>query len=315
MKVISISNSYPDNYMLFEPSYHFSRVREMGCELFECFDSQSVFEFGNSADVILLSAHDDLWPAFWDEISDYIKDLQTFVGIFSIDSYRNIWHRGRKPIRFDALFPSMNAIYKEYMVMLGYDCRYAFFSTCCVDVQVSNNIKDIDILVWGNNGLPSYPFRNFVVRELTRYSISESVKGELICNKLLLGSHEWSYARLPYHNLGYWGDSLYDLLGRSKISITGSGAINAPIAKYFQNAACGCVTITTDFSDRAELGFEHGKNIWITKEDSFIKDLAFLLENDDLVNEMAVNAGQLIADHHTVKIRSLQLEKFLEKMI
>lgn len=313
MKVVSISIA-PSKVTAFKPSQHFTRMRALPCEVVECYDTESVYKHGDSADVVLLPGAASSWPPFWNEVSTYVESLRGFVGVFSIDSYREVWPSGANKIRFDALFPLMYGAYKENAAKIGYECQQVFWSPCCVAVQDHNVERDIDIMVWGNNGLPTYPFRNFIVRDLTRYSAFERVHGELILNTLILGGQDYSYVRLPYHNTGYWGHLLYPLLERAKICCTGSANLFVPVPKHFENAACGCVTLTNDFGDREALGFEHGKNIWLTTEQNFIKDLAFLLQNEDLVSEMSANARQLIAERHTVKKRSSELYAFLQKV-
>ncbi len=84
-----------------------------------------------------------------------------------------------------------------------------------------------------------------------------------------------------------------------------------PLARYFENAACGCVSLTNDFSDREALGFEHGENIWLTTEEKFIGDLVYLLSQDDLLAKMSATARQLIAERHTVGMRANELYRFL----
>lgn len=314
MKAISITKNLGEA-IAFKPSQHFNRIGAMPYEVVECYDAESVYEHGESADVVFLPGAESSWPLFWNDIASYISQLKTFVGIFSIDSYRTVWPPGRNAIDFDALFPLMYAAYKEYETELAYTCDHVFWSPCCVDVQQSGIERDIDVLFWGNPGLPHYPFRNFALCELVKRGSLESIQDELILSSLRLNGVEYSQARIPYRNASYWGYGLYPALERARICIAGSMLIQAPHPKYFENAACGCVTITNDFSDRTALGFEHGENIWITDEESFIKDLTYLLENDTLLSQMGANARQLIAERHTVARRALELYSFLQRAI
>lgn len=313
MKIISISIA-PSEVTAFKPSQHYTRVRALPCELVECYDVEGVYKHGDSADVIFLPGAGSSWPPFWNEIAEYVEGLSAFLGIFSIDSYRTIWCPDRARIRFDALLPLMYTAYLEHAREFNYDCQHTFWSPCCVDVQDHGIEKDIDVLFFGNPGLSIYPFRNLILRELTRYSSLEKVQGQLILNTLTFHGKNYSYVRIPYHNTKYWGYNLYPLLERAKICCTGSAFCFVPMPKIFELAACGCVTITNDFSDREALGFEHGENIWITDEDSFVSDMAFLLESETLINEMSKNARQLIADRHTVDIRASQLYHFLQEV-
>jgi len=314
MKIVSISIA-PSDYVAIAPCQHFTRMRALPCEVVECYDAESVYEHGESADVIFLPTLGSSWPPFWNEIAAYIESLPAFVAIFAADPHRTVWHWGGRSIRFDALIPCMFTPYKEHEAELGYDCKHILWSPWCMDVEDHNIEKDIDVLFWGNPGRPHYPFRNFILRELTRYSSLEGVRGQLIVNTLTLGGDSYSYVRLPYRNAGYWGSGLYPLLERAKICCAGSTYIQIPNPKYIENAACGSLTLTNDFSDREALGFEHGKNIWITDEDSFIEDLTFLLENEGLVTEMSTNARTLIAERHTVEIRARELYAFLQEVV
>jgi hypothetical protein len=313
MRVMSITQPVTE-YMATEPSMHYSRTRALLCELLECVDAQSVNEQGGQVDVVILPGANSCWPLFWNEVAEYIEQLPAFKAIFSVDSYKSIWPLGREEIAFDALLPSQYTAYLEKAGQFRFDCTYAFWSPPCVDVQELSTEKDIDVFFWGNPGRSTYPFRNFILRELTTYSYLERIdeEDELVVNILRMKGREYRYARLPYRNRVHWGPSLYPLLQRAKICCTGSAFCHVPVARYFENAACGVVSVTNDFTDRDELGFEHGKNIWITDEAKFIADLVFLLTHSDVVSEMADNGRKLIAERHTVTRRAAELNDFLE---
>ncbi len=310
MKVVSISANPAGNFS-FLPYQHFTRARALPCEYVECYDAEEVYKHGISADVIFLPGSAAMWPLFWNDIANYVQELPAFVGVFSADSYRMTWPPGERKIHFDALFPLYEAAYRQRAGEFAYDCEYVFPSPCCVDVQDHNVEKDIDVLFWGNPGNRTYPFRNFVLRELTLYSYNETIRDNLIFNVLSIGGENYSYARAAYQDATYWGYSLYPLLERARICCTGSSSVFVPLARYFENAACGCVSLTNDFSDREALGFEDGKNIWLTTEDKFIDDLVYLLSQQDLLAAMSANARQLIAERHTVNIRADHLYRFL----
>ncbi len=315
MNVLLISDT-PDYISALIPSKFYVRVRAMPVDLIECYDIEGVYKHGEWADVILLPGETSSWPLFWNEIANYVEGLSAFIVVFSTDSYKNIWPVGRDRITFDAIILSQYTAYKERVHELDIDCKHAFWSPCCIDVQDHDVDKDIDVLFWGNPGMPVYPFRNFIIRELTKYSYLENIQeGQLIQNTLRLNGRNDNYVRLPRHNSKYWGIELYKLLSRSRICCTGSAFFHVPVARYFENAACGCITITNDFDDREALGFQHRKNIWITDEEKFITDLTFLLRNDDLVCEMSMNARQLIGERHTPKTRALELFNFFQEVV
>lgn len=311
MRVVSISRE-PSNVIAAKPSQHFTRLRAMSCETEEHYDLDSAKRGMSSADVILLPGAESTWPRFWDQLAEDVQIADAFVGIFSIDSYRTIWPAGRRKIAFDALLPLQHQGYMNRSEDLAYSCPHVFWSPACVDVQEPAPARDIDVLFWGNAGARHYPFRNFVLRELVRHTYGERVEGELIVSVLHLAGTDHQYVRLPYGNRSYWGTALYPLLSRARVCCAGSMYAKTPHPKYFENAACGCVTITNDFSDREQLGFEHGKNIWVTDESKFISDLALLLRNDKLLCEMGANARRLIAERHTPQIRGAELLHFLQ---
>jgi hypothetical protein len=314
MKVMSIAKKQSETITI-RPSQHYARVRALPCEVVECEDASEVYEQGDSADVILLPGAESSWPDFWNGVADHVEHLRGFLGIFSMDSYQTIWKPNRHKIGFDALLPNMYSIYRQYAEELAYDCPHTLWSPYCIDLQDHDVEKDIDFLFWGNPGLPSYPFRNFVMRTLPRYTKFEKVEGELISQVLCLDGDEYNYVRLPHYNTKYWGSPLYPLLARAKVALVGSMNVHVPVSKHFEHAACGCLSLTNDFSDREALGFEHGVNIWLTTEEKFVEDLSFLLRNDEFVAQMAANAKQLIAERHTVKKRAEELHFFLERIL
>lgn len=315
MKVMSISRELDGQRAgdLWKPGRHYTRTRKLPCELVECYSAEDVYKHGDSADVIVLGSPASAWPLFWNDIAGYVEGLPAFVAIFSIDSWRTIWRPGRAKIQFNAIIPFCWELYLVHRSQHNYDCKHAFYSPCCVDVPQVDIEKDIDVIVWGNNRLPWYPFRNFIVCKLFRFTLWEGVRGGLIKNKLGFGEKRFDYVRVPFNNNRYYGQDLYPLLSRARICCTGSARLGVPGGKYFENAACGCVSLSNDFTDRELLGFEHGKHLWITDKKHFVRDLTFLLENPSLVAGMAANARQLVAERHTVDIRASELYEFLRQ--
>lgn len=312
LKVLSLSNGASEAEVG-KACKHYQRVRAMPCELIDCYDAQTVKEHIDTADVVLVATPMRIWPPFWNEVADLIEQSKAFVGMFLVDSYTPLWREGQKPIANDAVLYSFKELYFEHHEDDGE--TYRFWTPACWDVQESVD-KDIDILVWGNNGLPSYPFRDFILHELRKYVVGEPVieDDEIIVCDLFLDGAIYKYYYLPYKNKTYWSDKLATLVSRTKICCTGSAGVFAPVGKYFINAACGAITLTNDFSDREQLGFEHGKHLWITNKENFIDDLTLLLHGYDIdsgVDDMSINARQLIADRHTPAIRGQELYQFL----
>ena len=314
MKIVLITNC-PNDVNVNDPSKCFQRVRSMASNVIECYDVENTFNHAEEADVILLPGCNSMWPSFWEEVCKYIDGLTTPKVMFHTDSYKTPWPGGRSPIKIDAIVPSQLSALASCQHGLEFD--RVFWSPCCIDLKYNGESKDIDILFWGNPALPVYPFRNYILRELVRYSNLEKIENSLIVNALHLPHSEgviWPYHRLPSHNGKYYGRQLYPLLIRAKVSPTGSSKFYVPVARYFENAACGVVSLTNEFDDMQALGFDHGVNIWITTEGKFIEDLMFLLKNESLVKEMSVNARRLVAERHTVSVRASQLSNFLEEV-
>jgi len=204
-----------------------------------------------------------------------------------------------------------------------------FWSPRCAYIQDCNVEKDIDVLFWGNT-VRQYVIRNTMKALLEKCIVSEEeeVDESLVMYRISLNGRTYKLAMLRFRARGrfpcstlplYRGEKLYKLLSRAKICPAGPRLYprGAPIGKFFENAACGAVSLTIDFTDRKELGFEHGKHLWITelhrggKIPHFLEDLAYLLEHPDLIEEMSKNAKELIRIRHTPVIRGRELYEFL----
>jgi len=197
-----------------------------------------------------------------------------------------------------------------------------FWSPHCIDVQNYNVEKDIDVLFWGNIS-KRYTIRNEMRHLLKGCTVSEGKRIDdlLTMYKIVLNGRKYKFAVLGYHKRRpYHGGKLHKLISRAKICPTGPRTIDGvPIGKFFENAACGAISLTTDFTDREDLGFEHRKHLWITKLyrghklRRFLENLTYLLEHPDLTEEMSKNAKELIRTRHTPRVRGRELYEFLCK--
>jgi len=279
----------------------------MPCEIIQCTSPSAVHEYAETADVILVNS----WShVSWLSEVRFITDLPALTGAI----YDQVWVRKvtRNTLQFDVRI----GFYRELMQRFAPHWMEQFFwSPYCVDIREYGTPRDIDTLFWGKSG-SGHKFRNFVDMTLRKYCIGEGEKvdSRLTMHDIVIGEREYRHARLMRKPpTPYRGDlNLYPLIGRTKICPTGP-AHNAPVAKFFENAACGAVNLTCDFTDREALGFEHKKNIWITDMGHFTDDLVYLLEHDDIREEISRNARELIETRHTPAIRAQELYEFLCK--
>jgi len=293
----------------------------------ECYSAEDVRNHIKTADVVLLDNGYRHVP-FWDEIT-FINKSPAFTSRFYVD----LWHTrengaprdwNEDSIKFDVRITACKELQKKFKP----EWAKVFWSPHCIDVQGYCPPRDIDVLFWGACS-PQYAFRQFIRQALRERVVKKIVKVDsfFTIREVAIRGNSYRYGLVDFVPnpvnwkpsreqavYGYYGPRLFRLLSRVKVCCT-SPVHRAPIGKFFENAACGSVTLTTDFTDRKELGFEHGKHLWITGEHSFVDDLAHLLEHPDLVEEMSKNAKELIRTRHTPAIRAQELYEFLRREV
>ena len=184
--------------------------------------------------------------------------------------------------------------------------------------------RDIDIIVWGTWHHRAYPFRMFIQKKVTDWikNCKETVPEEiphagLSLYDIVLNGNMYKLGTVsPRGN--YYGTYLYRLLSRCKVSCTGPGLKHGSwigTGKYFENAACGTITLSTPFDEADLLGFEHGKNIWFTKEERFEEDLVYLLESSQLQVDLSQNGMELIRTKHLPEVRAEEFYNFLQSKV
>jgi len=290
----------------------------------ECYSPADVRAHLKGAHVVLLDI-----PRF----IPFLKSL-TFLNkakVFKAIYYCDIW----RPYELDELIkPNVHLVPVRKLVerYRAEWLRSMFWTPASMDVQEYDLPRDIDVLFWGTFSYPTvgtYPFREFVRIWLKEHIVDKisQVDPHLAMYHVEIGGRKYVYALLKsvpgLHSrnpnkvqatYGYYGERLYRLVSRSKICCAGPKLKRGvPLGKYFENAACGAVSISREFTDREALGFEHKKNIWITGTKHFASGLTYLLEHDDVVREMSGNARELIRARHTRGIRARELYKFLSK--
>lgn len=310
-------------------------IRYLPCEVVECCSEEMVHRHINDTDVALVTRPAAFPRGTWKPI---IKESDALVGWFITD----VWHSQgmisyvSNLMGVDIYLVAYRTCTERHMPDIA---RTAYWCPASTDARDCCIPRDIDVLYWGNyeGHRDYYPFRRFELRRLHKWIVGpdRSIGDALGMYEIEVGGHRCKYAYLKNLGMnygwdelllgdvranaeayrralasGYYESKLYRLLSRARIVCTGPG-MDAPIGKFFENAACGAVQVTCDFTDREDLGFEHGKNIWITDEEHFEGDLSYLLENPELVEEISGNAEELIRTRHTRIIRAQELYKFL----
>lgn len=302
-------------------------IEHLPCETEICFSIEDVHRYAPSADVVILDTSYNL--RYWRDL-EFINSLSAFtcLRLGDIRGSGSLWESDNvitNLIKFDAFFVySWTLMQRHRSEWIG----NTFWTPPCVEAQPQEIARDIDVLSWGIVST-AYPFRIFARGALLHCAEGSSTRIDpylteytlLVAGKryklaVLLNCHrfttdlEMDEQALAY---GYYGPRLYELLSRTRISCTGPSIYESPVGKYFENAACGVVTITTPFTDSEPLGFEHGRTIWFTDESKFMGDLEYLLQRKDLVDKMSKGAWTLARDRHAPTVRALELYEFLSE--
>jgi len=295
----------------------------MPCTLLRARTNQDIARYMSEADVIFLNstshtrwvAEDspiyrvgvpvgrifgDVWGLPQLEKYRNMKKFRSKTGTLVADHFR---HYDYRVCTCQALFREFCPEYVDTM----------FWSPHCVDVQNFDVPKDVDVLIWGALGTSAD--RRRVKNLLMKHVVAPGRQYDAarLIYKIALGGRKYTLVWLRSHGEVYRGSKLYRMISRAKVCCT-APVHQAPVGKYFENAACGSVTLTLKFTDREALGFEHGKNIWISSLGSYLKNLRFLLEHDALVKEMSRNAKELICTRHTPEIRGKELYEFFKRL-
>lgn len=298
-------------------------VRYLPCDLIECYSASDVRNHIGSADVVLLDNGPRFVP-YWKDLT-FLNGSSAFIGYYPLDP----WYPRKLDdlIRSDVYLVSSPKVVKRHVPQIKHRL---FCLPPSIDVQDYYPPRDIDVLFWGAVNYPSetsYPFRAFVTGKLKSSIVGKGKKVDPFLSiydidvagcrykygfvKATPGMFSWSpnVKQLTY---GYYGSRLYRLLSRARICVTGSKIDpGIPLGKFFENAVCGLLTMSNKFAEMGVLGFEHGRNIWITNKERFLDDLTYLLERPNLVEEMSKNAKELIRAKHTRTIRAQELYAFL----
>lgn len=295
MKVLYLNNLYTKPKDLgWCPIDIYKRLLRMPCEV-HIKTSADVEDLAKECQVVIMG-YCNKGLTYGSNLS-FLNNLSTLKIQYHIDP----WHKMMAAAKLDYVITPCKSMFKRFEPF--------FWSPVCTDLYTEAPVRDIDIVLWGNV-TKRYPLRQFMANQLESLVVKgPDIKEGAYFYTIKLGGKEYTYLRIPLNDY-FYSNHLYDLLARSRICVTGTNS-KAPHAKYFENAACGVVTITDEFTDMEDLGFKHGKNLWATTEETFLTDLQFLLENPNLVNKMSINSRKLIETKHTIDIRAQELYKFL----
>jgi len=276
-------------------------------EVIECHDYKSMMANLSDADFLFFTQLSMM--AMSDQENEEILKLNDMKEILILYTSLDPWTPPRfdRRRRCDLLIHTVLRSYlrdrREYpMIWLPMAC----------DLHYPKVGRDLDILVWGKVIANKYPFRQFISEQIKELLVKTTVINKSFqIGTIEIGGKEYTAGILNNDSAAYYGDGLYNMLCRSRISLTGPHGYKMAVGKYVENAACGVVSLTCDFEDRLSLGYEHGKHLWITDQDTFRQDLQFLLEHPDLVADIGAEAQMLVKYRHTPLIRAWQLRDYL----
>jgi len=312
MKVV-VASAKIDEKFSYKANHYHDVWKYFPCECVVCYSAEEVRREVQDADVVLLEC---CRAIKYKGALHFLNELPVLIGAFYNDVWRGPWWADSS-IRTDAHF----CVYRTAALRLAHKWNGSFvWVPPRMEVQEYDVPRDIDIVCWGAMTGGLYPMRRYMKQALARCTTSTYEAADLYLTTHNANIHGRTYKYALLHRSGgatYYGPKLWELLCKCKVCATGpvrpseARGVRAAVGKYFENAACGIVTISNTFDDMEDLGFKHGKNIWITSEERFIEELAYLLEHSDLVQEMSKNAKELIRTKHTPSIRAKELYGYL----
>jgi len=306
----------------------YPRLYSMPCEVFWARDNQAVVQYIQKADVIFLNmVKETQWLAPDSPIyKSSIPTARFFGDVWKIPGVKKESAVNRKQSLRRELFRDYDMRITPTNWLFRKNCPEwvdsMFWSPHCIDVQDYPIPRDINVLFWGRADAAAGYTTRARAKALVKTCITSQGRPVDTCLTMYdIKLHKRRYNLAMLKPRLHSGTKLYKLLSRTRVcciappdcSVPGGKPVGAPVGKFFENAACGAVSLTTDFTDRERLGFEHGKNIWITTLDRYVRDLDYLLRRPALINEISKNAKELIRTRHTPKIRGRKLYKFLRK--
>ena len=320
MKVLFISDPFWIDSEIYnaEGYANMPMLRAMPCELEIATTLQQARAKVKDVDVVLLEGLRAV--SFWNELA-FINDYDVFVGAF----YCDVW---RAPFWCDsAVRLDVNiSVYREVALKVhpAWNDDNFLWLPPRVGMFSDNERRYVDIVTWGATGR-EYPFRNYLYHALSgalvggpRRNVTPIKLGAGVTeNRVSIAKKE----RIWHHITGkrlqgpLWGAGLMTELSQAKLCPTGpviQVKIGSVVARFFENAAAGLVSITPDMEDAEALGFVHGENIWYSNAENFFRDIDHLLgAGADQRAEMSQNATSLIRCSHSTEVRAMELYIYL----
>lgn len=311
MKILHVIGykAYKNNY---NKATRYYRLLDLlpNCNVINCFDLDTLKKNITDADLIILGAKSHKWIRFWDQLS-FLKEFKKPTILFHADAWVPPL-KIKTEFNITALMSTLDTLLNESRSTNKGNNRYSWEGLidipliwCPPFMPLQEQItKDIDIITWGRVQKP-YPFRAYIERILASFIISPPEVLTSNVYNVSLNDRIFSYARKK--NQSSKGQSLYNFLSRGRICCTCSSKYKVPLGKFFENAGCHLISLTTPFTDAEALGFKDRENIWFTSEKTFIEDISYLLDNPEIVVNIANNAYKLIKEKHTPEIRALEM--------
>jgi len=323
MRILFISDPlFTESAIYNEEGYaNLPMLQSMPCDLLVATTADQARQSIDSADVVLLEAMRGV--AFRDELS-FINKSNAFVGAFYCDVWRApFWYQSEISIDLNICVYRKGALRVHTSWTEGANFLWLPPRVKTVDYVEK---RDVDIVTWGAMGR-EYPFRNFAYQALLQQLIggprrnAQPLKLEpgLTENTIQIRSEKYKWHSITGKRLQgpFYGSKLMAALSRCKVCPTGpvlQNGVGSVVARFFENAAAGLVSITSQMDDADALGFKHGENIWFSSGERFFSDLDRLLFVDtDLRYAISESAHQLISDRHSVEVRALELYNALKE--
>lgn len=317
MRILFISDPlFVESEIYNEEGYaNLPMLQAMPCELDVATTAEQARQHIKDADIVLLESMRGV--SFRDELN-FINDHDVFVGAFYCDVWRGpLWYQS--PINIDLNI----CVYRE----VALKCHAHFkegenFLWLPPRVKTVPYVegRDVDIVTWGALGR-EYPFRNYTFQALLqaleggprRDAHPVRVEPGLVANAVKVKNQKYVWHNLASKRMvgPFYGSKLMDELSRCKLCPTGPvvlHGVGSVVARFFENAAAGVVSIAPLMEDAGGLGFKQMENICFATGENFHDSLDLLLfKRDDLRRKISRNAHRLIMKRHTVSARAEEL--------
>ncbi len=317
MRILFISDPlFVESIIYNEEGYaNLPMLESMPCALDVATTADQAKHMIGNADVVLLESLRGV--QFRDELS-FINKSNAFVGAFYCDVWRApFWYLSDIKIDLNICVYKAGALKVHSSWKEGENFLWLPPRVKPVDYIEE---RDVDIVTWGAMGR-EYPFRNFSYQALLqqiiggprRNALPIKLEPGLTENTIRIRSEKFKWHQITGKRMQgpFYGSKLMDALSRCKVCPTGpvvQNGIGSVVARFFENAAAGVISITSQMPDAEALGFRHGDNIWFSSGEQFFRDLDRLLFVDTgLRQAISENAHDLITERHSVAARGLEL--------